>query len=146
MNLARSPVKLPLHGATRFLSRLPMKLQSLIRNSKKLSNSYKLQTDFLSIFTSYSLSMLSMNSSVWLIFDVLSIVVSQTDCKDTHFFFPSKYFQTFFSKNLDFIVLPLSSHKPLLPGLKRNTLKHSDMLKFKFHSCALKFQQHRITQ
>ena len=38
-----------------------MKLQSLIRNSKKLSN-FKLQTDSIfSIFTSYSLSMLSMN-------------------------------------------------------------------------------------
>ena len=57
---------------------------------------YKLQTD--SIFYLYLLFSLNVVNELKPLFvsDVLSIVVSQTGCKDTHFFITSKLFRTFF--------------------------------------------------
>ena len=68
-------------------------LQVRIRHSQ-----FHIKKSTLSIFV------LLVLASLYLIFQYFqsTTVVSQTDCKDTHFFIPCKYFRTFFEFFIDF--------------------------------------------
>ena len=93
-----------LDAVTRHVQRLSSCLvfayEIAVPNSQLEKNSriiYKLQTDFLFyLYLLFSLNVVNELGRLNVFLKLFSIVVSQTDCKDTHFFITSKFFPTFF--------------------------------------------------